>query len=54
MADLVIPEDFCHNDIKPKGKTSHSDGENFHWIWGDGNPDGAGSFNENRLSEKKY
>jgi hypothetical protein len=29
MADLVIPEDFCQKE-KPKGKTSHSDGENFH------------------------
>jgi len=34
MVDLVIPEDFCTSDeIKPLGKTSHSDGENFHWIW---------------------
>ena len=33
MADLVIPEDFCHNDVKPVGKTSHSDGENKHFIW---------------------
>jgi NAD-dependent dihydropyrimidine dehydrogenase PreA subunit len=36
MVELVIPEDFCHNDVKPVGKTSHSDGENFHWIWGKG------------------
>ncbi len=41
MADLVIAEDFCHNDVKPVGKTSHADGENFHWIWGKGNPKGS-------------
>ena len=33
MVDLVIPEDFCHNDVKPVGQTSHSDGENKHFIW---------------------
>jgi len=33
MVDLVIPEDFCHNDVEPTGKTSHSDGENKHFIW---------------------
>ncbi|HUU48649.1 MAG TPA: ferredoxin family protein [Nitrosopumilaceae archaeon] len=32
MADLVISEDYFA-DKKPTGKTSHSDGENFHWIW---------------------
>ena len=32
MADLVISEDYFA-DKKPEGKTSHSDGENFHWIW---------------------
>ena len=46
MAELVIPEDFCHNDIKPEGKTSHADGENFHWIWGKGNSDGAAFSND--------
>ena len=46
MVDLVIPEDFCHNDVKPVGKTSHADGENFHWIWGKGNPNGAAFSNE--------
>ncbi len=46
MVDLVIPEDFCHNDVKPTGKTSHADGENFHWIWGKGNPNGAAFSNE--------
>ena len=35
MVDLVIPEDFCV-DVEPAGKTSHADGENFHWIWGEG------------------
>ena len=40
MADLQIPEDFCQQG-DPKGKTSHSDGENFHYIWGDGRTDGA-------------
>ena len=33
MVDLVIPEDFCHNDVKPVGQTNHSDGENKHFIW---------------------
>ena len=46
MADLQIPEDFCHNDVEPKGKTSHSDGENFHYIWGDGRTDGAAFSND--------
>ena len=32
MADLVISEDF-HKDKEPLGRTSHSDGENFHFIW---------------------
>ena len=32
MADLVIAEDYFH-DKKPVGKTSHSDGENRHYIW---------------------
>ena len=45
MAELVIPEDFCHEQ-KPVGKTSHKDGENFHWIWGKGNPEGAAFSNE--------
>ena len=40
MVDLVIPEDFCTSDeIKPLGKTSHADGENFHWIWTNPNTD---------------
>ena len=46
MADLQIPEDFCHNDVKPKGKTSHADGENFHYIWGEGRTDGAAFSND--------
>ena len=46
MVDLQIPEDFCHNDVEPKGKTSHSDGENFHYIWGDGRTDGAAFSND--------
>ena len=46
MVDLQIPEDFCHNDVEPKGKTSHGDGENFHYIWGDGRTDGAAFSNE--------
>ena len=28
MVDLVIPEDFCH-DQKPVGKTSHGNGKTF-------------------------
>ena len=46
MADLQIPEDFCHNDVKPKGQTNHADGENFHYIWGEGRSDGAAFSNE--------
>ena len=46
MVDLVIPEDFCHNDVKPVGKTSHSDGENKHFIWGEGNPNGLAFDND--------
>jgi NAD-dependent dihydropyrimidine dehydrogenase PreA subunit len=46
MVDLQIPEDFCHNDVKPKGQTNHSDGENFHYIWGDGRTDGAAFSND--------
>ena len=46
MVDLQIPEDFCHNDVKPTGKTSHADGENFHWIWGEGRTDGAAFSND--------
>ena len=45
MADLQIPEDFCQQG-DPKGKTSHSDGENFHYIWGDGRTDGAAFSND--------
>jgi NAD-dependent dihydropyrimidine dehydrogenase PreA subunit len=45
MVELVIPEDFCH-DQKPVGKTSHANGENFHWIWGKGNPEGAAFSND--------
>ena len=33
MADLQIPENFCQQG-DPKGKTSHGDGENFHYITG--------------------
>ena len=46
MVDLVIPEDFCANDVKPVGKTSHSDGENKHFIWGKGDPKGKAFSNE--------
>ena len=46
MVDLVIPEDFCLDDVKPTGKTSHGDGENLHFIWGDGNSDGAAFSND--------
>ena len=45
MVDLQIPEDFCQQG-DPKGKTSHGDGENFHYIWGDGRTDGAAFSNE--------
>ena len=46
MVDLVIPEDFCQTG-KPTGKTSHSDGENFHWIWGKGSKSGAAFSDDN-------
>ena len=46
MADLQIPEEICHNDVEPKGKTSHGDGENFHYIWGEGRTDGAAFSND--------
>ncbi|MEK0320810.1 MAG: ferredoxin family protein [Nitrosopumilus sp.] len=46
MVDLVIAEDFCHDDVKPVGKTSHADGENFHWIWGKGDPNGKAFSND--------
>ena len=46
MVELVIPEDFCTNDVKPVGKTSHSDGENKHFIWGKGSSDGAAFSND--------
>ncbi len=46
MVDLVIPEDFCTNDVKPVGKTSHSDGENKHFIWGKGDPNGKAFSND--------
>ncbi len=29
---MPILEDFCH-DKEPIGKVSHSDGENFHFVW---------------------
>jgi len=45
MVELVIPEDFCQQG-DPKGKTSHSDGENKHFIWGDGHSDGAAFSND--------
>lgn len=45
MVDLVIPEDFCQTG-EPVGKTSHADGENFHWIWGKGNPQGSAFDND--------
>ncbi len=31
--NMPIQEDFCHEGKKPIGKISHSDGENFHWVW---------------------
>ena len=46
MVELVIPEDFCTNDVKPVGKTSHSDGENKHFIWGKGSSSGAAFSND--------
>ena len=46
MVDLVISEDFCHDDVEPKGSTKHADGENQHFIWGDGNSDGAAFSND--------
>ena len=36
---MPISADFCKSG-KPVGKTSHGDGENFHWIWTKGNPKG--------------
>ncbi len=46
MVDLVIPEDFCTDDKKPVGKTSHSDGENKHFIWGKGDQNGKAFSND--------
>ena len=51
MVELVIPEDYFH-DKKPVGKTSHGNGENFHWIWGQGNPEGAAFSNEDVKDRK--
>ena len=45
MADLQIPGEFCQQE-DPKGKTSHGDGENFHYIWDDARTDGAAFSNE--------
>ncbi len=45
MVELVIPEDFCQKG-DPKGKTSHSDGENKHFIWGKGDPNGKAFSND--------
>lgn len=33
--------------LKVVGKTNHSDGEHFHWIWGTGRTDGAAFSDEN-------
>ena len=33
MADLVISEDYPCRKRTNLERTSHSDGENFHWIW---------------------
>ena len=46
MVDLVIPEEFCHDDVKPTGQTNHADGENLHFIWGEGNSEGAAFSND--------
>ena len=46
MVDLVIPEEFCHDDVKPTGQTNHADGENLHFIWGEGNSEGAALSND--------
>ena len=40
---MPIAENFPEG-LKPTGKISHSDGENFHWVWGPGktkNTDGS-------------
>ena len=40
---MPIAENFPEG-LEPIGKISHSDGENFHWVWGPGkkaNADGS-------------
>ena len=49
MADLVISEDFFNEDKKPVGKTSHSDGENFHWIWPVNTGDSGAAFSDENV-----
>ena len=48
MADLVISEDF-HKDKEPTGKTSHGDGENFHWIWQENTGSNGAAFSDDNV-----
>ncbi len=42
---MPIAENFPEG-LKPIGKISHSDGENFHWIWGPGRKDVESATND--------
>ena len=42
---MPIAENFPEG-LKPIGKIKHSDGENFHWVWGPGRTDGQAFKNE--------
>jgi len=42
---MPIAENFPEGP-KPIGKISHSDGENFHWIWGPGRKDAESTSND--------
>ncbi len=48
---MPISEDFCKSG-KPVGKTSHGDGENFHWTWTKGKK-GAAASNEEVIAAYK-
>ena len=43
---MPIAENFPEG-LKPIGKIKHSDGENFHWVWGPGRTDDQAFKNEN-------
>ncbi len=43
---MPIAENFPEG-LEPIGKIKHSDGENFHWVWGPGKEDGEAFSDEN-------